>query len=80
MSEQKIRSDEANSIGKNIQRLRLKNNIGPTELARKLQLNGIDITRETIGKIERGEQHIKLEQLRGIRDFFHTTYEELLDG
>ena len=80
MSKQIIRSDEANSIGTNIRRLRMEHNLGPTELARKLQLRGIDITRETIGKIERGEQHIKLEQLRGIRDFFHTTYEELLDG
>ena len=43
-----------------------------------LQLEGIDITREALVKIERGKQHIQATQLRGIRDALHTTYDELL--
>lgn len=43
-----------------------------------LQLKNIDITRETLVKIERGIQHITGAQLRGIRDCLDTTYDELL--
>ena len=43
-----------------------------------LQLEGVEITRESLVKIERGAQHIKASQLRGIRDALHTTYDELL--
>ena len=47
-------------------------------LVRLLQLEGVEITRESLVKIERGTQHIKASQLRGIRDVLHTTYDELL--
>lgn len=75
--EQKIKQDDIH-IGKNIRRIRKEQNIGQTELVRLLQLEGIDMTRETLVKIERGIQHIRATQLRGIRDALHTTYEELL--
>ena len=52
--------------------------MGQTELVRRLQLDGVAITRETLVKIERGIQHIQAVQLRGIRDALDTTYEELL--
>lgn len=42
-----------------------------------LQLEGINMTRETLVKIERGVRHIEATQLRGIRDVLHTTYDEL---
>ena len=65
-------------IGGNIRRIRLAREIGQTELVRMLQLQDIDITRETLVKIERGIQHITGSQLRGIRDCLETTYDELL--
>ena len=43
-----------------------------------LQLHGVDMTRETLVKIERGIQHITGSQLRGIRDCLDTTYDDLL--
>ena len=49
-----------------------------TELARRMQLEGVDTTREALGKIERGKQHISASQLRAIRDILSTTYDELL--
>ena len=75
--EQKIKQDEIN-IGANIRRIRMERKIGQTDLVRLLQLEGIDMTRETLVKIERGIQHIRATQLRGIRDVLNTTYEELL--
>lgn len=75
--EQKIKQDEIR-VGANIRRIRKERNVGQTELVRLLQLRGLDITRETLVKIERGTQHIRATQLRGIRDALNTTYEELL--
>ena len=52
--------------------------MGQTELVRELQLRKIAITRETLVKIEGGRQHIKLDQLRAIRDILQVPYEDLL--
>jgi len=75
--QQKIKQDNI-SIGANIRRIRKEKGIGQTELAIKLQLGGIDMTRESLVKIERGIQHIYASQLRAIRDALETTYDELL--
>ena len=77
MEAQKIKQDEI-QIGRNIRELRLEKGIGQTELVRRLQLEGICMTRETLVKIERGTQHIQAVQLRGIRDALGTTYDDLL--
>ena len=76
MNTQKIKQDKIH-IGENIRRIRLAKGIGQTELVRLLQLDGIEMTRETLVKIERGIQHIQATQLRGIRDALGTTYDEL---
>lgn len=77
MSDSKIKHDEIN-IGQNIRRIRLQRKIGQTELVVRLQLRGVDMTRESLVKIERGIQHIYATQLRAIKDELDTTYEELL--
>ena len=74
---QKIKQDEIN-IGANIREIRLSRGIGQTELVRMVQLQGVDMTRECLVKIERGMQHIQAMQLRAIRDALDTTYDELL--
>ena len=74
----KIKQTKTIPIGQNIRNLRQAKGIGQTELVRLLQLRGIDITRESLVKIERGIQHIYASQLKGIRDVLKTTYDELL--
>lgn len=76
--EQKIKQTDI-FIGKNIRKIRLSKGIHQTELVRMLQLQNINITRESLVKIERGIQHITASQLRGIRDCLNTTYDELLE-
>lgn len=76
--EQKIKQNEAGDIGKNIMEIRLAKGIGQKELVRLLDLRGIPITRECLVKIERGIQHVQIQQLRAIRDELGTTYDELL--
>lgn len=76
MREEKI-IDNDNIIGSNIRRIRLEKGIGQTELVKQLQLIDVDITRETLVKIESGRQHIKLDQLVGIRMILGVSYEKL---
>lgn len=75
--EQKIKQTGID-IGGNIRRIRKEKGIGQTELVRMLQLRGLNMTRETLVKTERGIQHITGTQLRGIRDCLETSYDELL--
>jgi transcriptional regulator with XRE-family HTH domain len=77
MVQSKIKQDDI-CIGANIRQVRKANKIGQTELVRRLQLMGVDMTRETLVKIERGIQHIYATQLKGIRDVLNTSYDELL--
>jgi transcriptional regulator with XRE-family HTH domain len=78
MAEQKIKSDNYISIGKNIRAIRLVKKIGQTQLVQILQLNGFPLTRQALVKIERGIQHISASQLYGIKEALNTTYDELL--
>lgn len=57
MAEQKIKQVGID-IGRNIRRIRLEKGYGQTDFVRMLQLKNVDITRETLVKIERGIQHI----------------------
>ncbi len=77
MKEEKI-IDPNNVIGRNIKRIRKEKGIGQTELVKMLQLNNVDITRETLVKIEGGRQHVKLEQLREIKEILQVDFENLL--
>lgn len=76
--EQKIKQDI--HIGANIRKIRKASKLGQTDLVRILQINGCDMTRECLVKIERGTQHIQATQLQAIRNALKTTYEALIDG
>lgn len=73
---QKIKQDIC--IGTNIRRIREAKGLRPKDLLQLLQLDGVEMTREALVKIESGRQHIQATQLRGIRDALQTTYDELL--
>ena len=80
MKTDKIVLDEGgNSVGQNIKKIRKSLQIRQTEMVARLQLSHVDITRETLVKIEGGRQHIKLSQLRGIWDELGVLYEDILD-
>lgn len=73
-----IKNDERICIGDNIRRIRIARGIGQTELVAKLQIMNINITRETLVKIESSKQHVKASQLKAIKEVLNTSYEELL--
>ena len=76
--EQKIKQNDR--IGENIRKIRKAKGLGQTDLVRMLQIDGCDMTRECLVKIERCTQHIQVSQLRAIRTALNTSYDALIDG
>ena len=76
--QQKIKQN--NRIGENIRKIRKAKGLGQTDLVRLLQIDGCNMTRECLVKIERCTQHIQVSQLRAIRKALNTSYDALIDG
>ena len=66
-------------VGQNIRRLRLKLKMTQETLAAKLQLEGCDITRSAVAKIEVGERHLYPDEIILIKKILNTEYEELFN-
>ncbi|MBQ4137427.1 MAG: helix-turn-helix transcriptional regulator [Clostridia bacterium] len=65
-------------IGQNIKRLREAQGFTQEMLAAKLQLNGCDITRSAIAKIEVGQRHLYADELILIAKIIGVGYDEIL--
>ena len=78
MKEQRIKQDSQIANGQNICSIRKQQGLGQTQLAAHIQLTGVEMTRETLVKIERGVRHIYASEFRAFRDVLNTTYDELL--
>lgn len=66
-------------IGQNIRVLREKNNMTQETLATKLQLNGCDITRSAVAKIEVGQRHLYPDEIFLIKNILDVTFEDIFD-
>ena len=75
---QRIHQDEKINIGKNIRQIRKERKISQKEMAGKLQLRQIPMSRETYVKIERGVRNVGASELKAIKEILNTTYEQLL--
>ncbi len=64
-------------IGQNIRNLREKANITQEQLAARLQVNGCDITRSAIAKIEVGQRHIYPDEIILIKEILKVDYEAI---
>lgn len=64
-------------IGKNIRELREKAGLTQDGLAAKLQLNGCDITRSAVAKIEVGQRHLYPDEIILIKQILNVNYEEI---
>lgn len=76
---QKIRQIEPIILGKNICKIRVEHNITQEEMARKMQLKSLDISRGTYSKIEMGTRNVTTAELEAIKDILETTYEALFE-
>ena len=65
-------------VGINIKELRIKKKLTQDQLAAKLQVLGCDITRSALAKIEVGQRHIYLDELKSLKQILAVEYDELL--
>jgi len=64
-------------IGNNIRMLREANGITQDELAARLQVNGCDITRSAVAKIEVGQRHIYPDEIILIKKILNVSYDDI---
>ena len=66
-------------IGKNIKRLR--ENAGMTQelLSAKMQLQGCDITRSAVAKIEVGQRHLYPDEIYHIQKILNISFDDIFD-
>ncbi len=65
------------SFGQNIRRLRESRHMTQEQLAVKLQLNGCDMTRSALAKIEVGQRHVYPDEIRLLKELLGASFEEL---
>ena len=64
-------------VGQNIRALREKAGITQEILATKLQINGCDITRSAVAKIEVGQRHLYPDEVILIKRILNVSYEDI---
>ena len=67
------------SVGQNIRVLREKVGMTQETLAAKLQLEGCDITRSAVAKIEVGQRHLYPDEVILIKKILNVSYDEIFD-
>ena len=66
-------------IGNNIKKLRERAGLTQEQVAAKLQINGCDITRSAVAKIEVGQRHLYPDEIILLKAILSATYEEVFD-
>ena len=64
-------------FGKMIKQAREKKGMTQDNLSAKMQLQGCDITRSAIAKIEVGQRHIYPDEIKLIKEILEITFDEL---
>lgn len=64
-------------FGRNIREIREDRQMTQEQLATKLQIQGCDITRSAIAKIEVGQRHIYPDEIKLVKEILNTTFDKL---
>lgn len=67
------------AVGNNIRILREKKNLTQEQVAAKLQVNGCDITRSAVAKIEVGQRHLYPDEIILLKMILNVEYDEIFD-
>ncbi len=66
-------------VGNNIRKLREQKKMTQEELALKLQINGCDITRSSVAKIEVGQRHLYPDEIILIKKILNVSFDEIFE-
>lgn len=80
IKEQKVKQEPGYCIGVNLRRLRKKAGLTQEQVIARLQLDGIDITRDFYAHIESGDYNIRVKELAALRKIFKCSYEDIFQG
>lgn len=69
-----------NLISRRLIELRKRDNYSQRDLAYRLQLEGYDIDKNAITRIEKNNRYVSDFELKALSDIFHVSYEYLIDG
>ena len=64
-------------VGANIRKLRERAGMTQELLATKLQINGCDITRSAVAKIEVGQRHLYPDEIILLKEILNAEYDEI---
>lgn len=64
-------------VGSNIRKLREAANLTQEQVAAKLQVQGCDINRGAVAKIEVGQRHLYPDEIILLRQILGTSYEDI---
>ncbi len=65
-------------VGQRLRTIREARKMTQEQLAAKLQVNGCDITRSALAKMEVGQRHIYLDELKLLVSLLHVDYADVL--
>lgn len=80
MSRPRAENGEKNLISQRLIALRKEHGLSQRELAYKLQLEGYDIDKNVITRIETNKRYVTDLEIKAFAQVFHVTYEFLIDG
>lgn len=68
------------SIGENLRTLRRRAGLSQEQVAAQLQIRGINISREIISQMERGDHNIRISVLLALRDLYQVDIADFFMG
>ncbi len=72
-----MNKDVETKVGNNVRLLREKAGLTQEQLSAKLQVNGCDITRSALAKIEVGQRHLYPDEIILIKNILNISYDDL---
>lgn len=67
------------AVGNNIRMLREQKGLTQEQVAAKLQINGCDITRSAVAKIEVGQRHLYPDEIILLKKILNVEYDEIFN-
>lgn len=77
---QRINNDGKNLIGERLKALRSAKKLSQRDLARELQLIGMDMDKNVITRIETNKRYVTDFELQALKEIFNVSYDYLIDG
>jgi len=74
-----MNSEYEKLLGSRIRFFREDRKLTQEQLSARMQINGCDVTRSALAKIEVGQRHLYVDELKLIKEILNVSYGDLLD-